>query len=125
MAKKVVKKKAETKIMSIKEMSTADLYALYIFVSNDGNNRGFGMTSPKAKDIVRGKQKELENELYIRAYGYNPFEEHKVVAVHEGVKPEDIDLDKVLVVTGDNKEPKDEKPDTFIVVKNPEENKEK
>jgi len=121
MTKKVVKRKTKSEKVDITKLSIADLYALYLFVSNDGNNRGFGMTSPHAKEVVRDKQRAIETELYLRAYGYNPFEEHKLVQVHEGMKPEDIDLDRVAVYQGEDKEPQDKKPDTFVVVKNKEE----
>lgn len=113
--KKTVRKKA-TKTLDIQKMSTADLYSLYLFVSNDANNRGFGMTSPNARAVVRVKQKEIEQELYLRAYGCNPFEKHQVVV--EGTKPEDVDLDRFVVAKGENEEPVDEKPDTFVVAKN-------
>jgi hypothetical protein len=119
--KKVVKsKKKDTKYSSLQGLSFSDLYALYLFVSNDGNNRGFGATSPDARVVVRDKQREIEEELYLRAYGYNPFKKHKVV--FDGVKPEDIDLDRVAVITpGDNKEPEDAEPETFVVHKNKKE----
>lgn len=116
MGKKIVKKTSTNKT-SIKDMSTSDLYALYLFVSNDGNNRGFGMTSPMAKAVVREKQREIEQELYLRAYGYNPFEEYK--QEFHGMKPEDIDLDKVVVYSGPDKEPEDKEPQTFVVAKRP------
>ena len=122
MTKKVVKRKASKKKPSadkIQDLSFSDLYALYLFVSNDGNNKGFGVTSPDARQVVRKKQREIETELYLRAYGFNPFEEHKVV--FDGVKPEDIDLDRVaVIVSGDNKEPGDEDPQRFVVAKNKE-----
>lgn len=117
--KKVVRKKKvakKTKALDIKKISTADLYSLYLFVINDANNRGFGVTSPGARSIIRDKQKAIEEEFYLRAYGYNPFQEHRVVV--EGMKPEDVDLDRFVVTRGPNKEPTDEQPDTFIVVKN-------
>jgi len=122
-AKKVVKrktsplvKKRKKKKNGIKDMSTADLYALYLFVSSDAN-KGFGV-SPSTMAIVRGKQKEIEQELYMRAYGCDPFEANKVVI--EGVKPEDIDLDKVAtIVSGDVEEPKDEEPKRFVVAGGP------
>lgn len=123
-AKKVVKRKTKkkvTKVTKIQDMPLADLYALYLFVSSDGNNRGFGVTSPDARVIVREKQREIEQELYMRAYGYNPFDKHKVE--FEGMKPEDIDLDRVAIVKGEIEEPKDEEPQTFIVAKNLEREK--
>lgn len=121
MVKKVVRKSNKTEASSqadLQDLCLADLYALYLFVSNDANNRGFGMTSPEARKVVRNKQKEIEKELYVRAYGLDPFAEYKLEI--EGMKPEDIDLDRVAIVQGDNKEPEDEKPETFIVVKNKE-----
>lgn len=117
--KKVVMRKSiknKTKNSKVQDLSLSDLYALYMFVSNDGNNRGFGVTTPDAREVVLEKQREIEQELYLRAYGYNPFEKHKVI--FEGMKPEDIDLDRVAVSKGEIEEPKDEEPQRFIVVKN-------
>ena len=118
--KKVVRKKKAKKTTKsdVDSMTTSDLYSMYMFVANDANNRGFGLTSPEARDIVRERLKEIEEELYFRAYGYNPFKEHKVVV--SGTKPEDVDLDRFAVVKGPNKEPEDKKPETFVVAKNKE-----
>lgn len=118
-AKKVIKRKPrknKTKSLKIQDLSLSDLYALYTFVSNDGNNRGFGVATPDARKVVREKQREIEKELYLRAYGYNPFEKYKVI--FEGMKPEDVDLDRVVIAKGEIEEPKDEEPQRFIVVKN-------
>jgi len=122
MTKKIVKRKKKEQSVDITTLSIADLYALYLFVSNDGNNRGFGMTSPAAREVVRSRQKEIEQELYKRAYGYDPFAEHKLEI--EGMKPEDIDLDRVAVYKHESDDEtkvtmeEDEKPETFVVVKN-------
>jgi len=117
--KKIIRKKKAVKtgvMLGIQKMSTADLYSLYLFVSNDANNRGFGVTSPDARAVVRNKQKEIEEELYLRAYGCNPFKKYQVVV--EGMKPEDVNLDRFVVTSGPNKEPEDIKSDTFVVTKN-------
>lgn len=55
----------------IRSVSTADLYAMLLFVSADAN-KTFG-DNEHAKLIVRGKQKEIEDELYFRIYGFNPY----------------------------------------------------
>lgn len=99
----------------MKDLSFSDLYSMYLFVSGDANFKGFGGTSPEAKKIIREKQKEIEEELYQRVYGFNPFVKHRKEAVFLGIKPEDIDLDRVLVVRHPVEEPKDEQPETFVV----------
>jgi len=120
MVKKVVKKKAPKKKNVPVKMSFADLYMMYTFVSNDANNKGFGMTAPEARRVVRGKQKELEEEMYKRIYGFNPFEKFSITV--EGEKPENINLDRFTVVKNkpNNDDPKDDEPQTFVVAKNSE-----
>lgn len=95
------------KIVKVENLSISDLYYLYLFVSNDANNRMFGKTDPKIKEVIRKKQKEIEQELYERAYGYNPFVKFKTE--YNGIKPEDIDLNNVKC---------EKAPQTFIVAKN-------
>ena len=89
--KKIVRKEKKNKL---EEMATADLYALYVFVSNDAN-RGFGSITKEANEIVSKARDELKEELYRRAYGRNPYKEFPVVI--EGIKPEDVDLDRFVV----------------------------
>lgn len=117
--KKVVKKKTkQSGPQDLNEVSFADLYSMYLFVSHDANNRGFGKTTPEAKTIVRQKLAAIEEEIYMRLYGFNPFTEFVKKAVVQGQKPEDIDLDRFVVAKGPNKEPENKKPETFVVAKN-------
>lgn len=95
------------KTVKIENLPISDLYYLYLFVSNDANNRMFGKTDPKVKEIIRKKQKEIEQELYERIYGYNPFDKFKTE--YNGIKPEDINLDNIKC---------EEVPQTFVVAKN-------
>jgi hypothetical protein len=114
----------------VANLSMADLYALYTFVSSN-RGKGFRIMPLEVKLAVDKKFIEVEDELYKRAYGCNPFKES--VIVHEGVKPEDINLnlfdkhDKENIETPERfvvktneviDEPKDEKPQTFAVFKN-------
>jgi hypothetical protein len=96
------------------DLTVADLYSLLMFVSAD-RNRGFNAVSPDKKALVEKKFKEIENELYVRTYGYNPF----VAIVINGQKPEDVvdNLDSTVYVS-DNKEPITQ---TFVVAKNEKE----
>jgi hypothetical protein len=97
----------DNKVVEIKNLSISDLYYLYLFVSNDANNRMFGKTDPKIKEVIIKKQKEIEQELYERTYGYNLFAKFKTE--YNGMKPEDIDLNNV-----EHKE----SPRTFVIAKN-------
>jgi len=78
----------------MKDLSFSDLYAMYLFVCGDPNNKGFGATSQEQKAIVGKKKIELENELYVRVYGFNPHSKSETVTI-VGQKPEDIDLNEV------------------------------
>ena len=95
-----------------------DLYAKFLFVSRDAD-RGFGAVRDEAKQMIRGKYNELLEELYIRIYGCNPFK--KFPFIIEGDKPENINLDRFVVVKNkdEKEEPKDEKPQTFVVASPP------
>jgi hypothetical protein len=79
----------------VKDLSFSDLYMMYQFVFGDAA-RGFGSASMDARKLVRDKQKEIEDELYERAYGFNPFTKFAKKIVFEGQKPEEIDLDKFM-----------------------------
>jgi sulfur carrier protein ThiS len=65
-------------------MSVADLYALFMFV---GSNRGRS-AGRDAKIAVDQKFFQIEEELFNRAYGYDPFK--KDVVTITGQKPEDV-----------------------------------
>jgi len=78
--------------MNVKEISTTDLYSLYLFASADYNSTGFGKNL-YPKGLVESRLKLIETELFIRAYGYDYHENKNGVEI-EGDKPEDIDLSK-------------------------------
>jgi hypothetical protein len=80
--------KKSTKMQSsveIKDLSLSELYILYQFVSADAS-MCFGPKNDKAKNIISARAKEIKEELYLRAYGQNPF----VVSTVEGQKPEEV-----------------------------------
>jgi len=117
----------------LEAVSFSDLYMMYLFVSGDAG-RTFGPNTD-AKKEVREKLKVLEDELYRRVYGKNPFMPITIT----GVEPTSIDLSKFAApikdgaitektseseITEDKKfivvqdpltEPKDQTPQTFVV----------
>ena len=116
MVKKVVKKKKKN-TSTLDKMSFSDLYAMHLFVSSDAS-RVFGHLASGARKVVLEKEKEIREMLYKKVFGFNPFEKFKTVIV--GKKPEEIDLDKFIVLNKIEGEPKDKEPQKFVVVKNPE-----
>lgn len=72
----------------LKNMSFADLHAMYMFVAADFNKQ-FG-TKVEAKKLIHERYKMILEELNLRAYGGNPYDSGKVEV--NGKKPEDIDL---------------------------------
>jgi len=93
MAKKKASNDANVKVT---ELSLSDLYALYRFVSSD-RDKVFGIAHKTAEKVVSAKLKEIENELYCRAYGHNPYEtkvgaeQQNVTKITvDGQKPEDV-----------------------------------
>ena len=84
-SKKMPKKKKEiVSKENVKDMSFADLHAMYLYVQSH-NGVGLGTVRAAAQVIILERLKEIEDELYTRAYGKNPF---KVVIV--GQKPEEV-----------------------------------
>lgn len=77
----------------ITKITTSDLYSMYLFITQDPNNTGFGRVSKDAKVLIKKKQKEIEEELYNRVYGFNPFEQHVV----EKIDPNSPATDYVAV----------------------------
>lgn len=119
----------------LETLSVADLYAMFVFVSAD-KNRGFSAISTEQKAIVDRKYAEIEEELYRRTYGYNPFMKQQKLVV-EGQNPETVikgmtdettmyvntskePITQTFVVTKneEQQEPKDEAPQIFVVAKN-------
>jgi len=74
----------------LKNMSFADLHAMYIFVSGDFNKQ-FGIKL-ETKKIIHERYKMIQDELNERVYGCDPYAAGKLEI--EGDKPEDIDLSK-------------------------------
>jgi len=99
--------------IEISNLSLADLYALYLFVDRN-MNRGFGRASVAAKHEVSERYMQIENELYRRAYGHNPFK----------VYPADTDVESgrqlqdMVTVLDEKGEKVEAVRDTFVVVKN-------
>ena len=69
-------------------ISFADLSAMYRFINEEIRN----MPGPEARKVILQRRAIVEQELYERAYGFNPHTLDSVVV--EGQKPEDIDLSK-------------------------------
>jgi len=124
--KKVLNEGGEIKVI---DLSMADLYALYLFVGAH-RSKGFNIIPNETKTLIDHKFVEIEDELYRRAYGCNPFKKVPLV-VYEGMRPEDIDLDKFeikdkdenktnnfVVTKNENIESKDVAPQVFAVFKN-------
>src|SRR5574339_555993 len=74
MKKKILKKNQV--VSDLKKLSFADLYAMFTLVSSL-NNATFGKRI-KAKELLRAKLAEIENELFDRVFGTNPFVLDKV-----------------------------------------------
>lgn len=85
------------------KLTLGELLQLHAFVTADAS-KSFG-TKNEAKKIVRTRLAEVEEEVYMRVYGCNPFFAKAITVT--GRKPEDIDLGKF-----DSKEPKN-----FVVEK--------
>lgn len=54
----------------VNDLSTADLYAMLLFVNGDANKILYD--NEQGKQIIRERQKELEDEMRNRAYGCDP-----------------------------------------------------
>ena len=91
----------------LKKLSFSDLYSMYIFV-NSLNNTTFGKRTG-AKAMVRGKLNLIEDELYGRVFGENPF---KIDSLVEQQMVEFNGEDPIKVVESFSKE------QNFIVSKN-------
>ena len=59
-------------IGDLSKYSFTDLYNMYLFVNTD-TNRVFNKYDKSTKELVFYKKKLLEEELYIRVYGHNPY----------------------------------------------------
>ena len=66
-------------------LSFSDLHAMLMFVATN-REKGFNV-SPQTKMVIDARYREIEEELYIRAYGHNPFASKAVI---DGQKPEDV-----------------------------------
>lgn len=106
--------KGEINMSDLAVLSFSDLYAMYQFVFSDAA-RGFGSASVDARVVVKNKQKELEDELYNRIYGFNPFTKFAKSFTVKGQKPEDIDLNKFMAKKVDEEVPEESK--KFAVIK--------
>ncbi|MFA5023356.1 MAG: hypothetical protein WC523_00165 [Patescibacteria group bacterium] len=110
---------AEGHNVSVKNLSMADLYALYMFVSANWN-RGFGAGKKNAEKVIEAKMKEIEEELYSRAYGRNPFVAEKIVSATttiEGQLPEQV-LASLPIVKFDGEEKTEQKPQSNFIIAN-------
>ena len=90
--KKKISKTNKTKV-DVKKVSFSDLYALYSFVGGV-NNMTFGQKWEKTKEPVRNRLKEIEEELYNRAFGFSIFASSFATLTVEGQDPTKIDLSK-------------------------------
>jgi len=90
MSKKIVKKNKSG--LELKKLSFSDLHAVYVFVNNL-NGATFGKKI-KAKTMLRDKLAEIENELYNRVFGLNPFSLEK-----SEVLPQDL-INKLSDIKG-------------------------
>lgn len=112
MAKKKILKKSKESV-DLSKMSFSDLYAVYLFVSGLNNNV-FGK-KVQAKDLFRNKLTEVENELYNRVFGVNPF------SLKENETVDVIDIkgqNPIAVINSFNKTEVVETTGNFVVAKN-------
>src|SRR5271157_1454254 len=95
------KKKLEKNGMSVlSELSFSDLHAMLSFVG-DNRNKGFNSyAGPEIKRLLDARFREIEEELYRRTFGKNPFERQVVI---NGQDPKEV-LDKLnaIVVPDEN-----------------------
>jgi len=105
------KKKVSNANVDVKDLSMADLYALFLFVSSNWN-RGFGPGQKNAEKAISMRMKEVEGELFFRAYGQNPFSVTTKTIVIEGQKPEDVIAAMPMTTTDVKKEHADGKDET-------------
>ena len=116
MAKEIITEEQERALiqMDFKAASLSDLLGVYRLIC-EHRDLGFGRLDAKAKKVVSSRLREVEDELCNRVYGFNPFVSGKPEKTIEGVKPEEIDLDRFAVAKPVDKELKDEQPKTFVV----------
>lgn len=82
----------------MKDLSFADLYAMYQFVVSDFH-QSFG-GNKEALRKVSEKKRELEEEMYLRTYGENPYtvtvngeDPEKVIRAFNPVSPKIVEDD--------------------------------
>jgi ribulose bisphosphate carboxylase small subunit len=54
----------------INNMTFAELFNLYSWVVSRPIN---GINNSRAKDVVKQRLTEIEEEMYVRAFGFNPY----------------------------------------------------
>lgn len=109
----------KTHMVDLEAVSLSELLGIYKLIC-EHRDLGFGRLSSEAKKTVSTRLREVESALNRRIYGHDIFAVGVPQRVVEGAKPEDIDLDR-FVVAKSSDEPADEeneKPETFVVVKN-------
>jgi hypothetical protein len=91
--------------LALSSLSFADLSAMLLFVGSD-RNKGFNSrANQQTKVLIDMRFHEIEEELYRRVYGKNPFEKQVVI---NGQDPKEVmDKLKTVVVTDERGEPVD------------------
>lgn len=74
----------------VKKQGTADLYALFQYMTADFNRQFGGRV--EAKSLIHSRYRVVEAELNYRAYGQNPYALEAVTI--EGESPDNIDLSR-------------------------------
>lgn len=62
--------------VELKDLSYSDLYSLYLFVASKASMHFGGRK--EARQLVQTRLAEVEQELYLRSFGSNPYIEAQV-----------------------------------------------
>jgi hypothetical protein len=60
-------------MMATKKKSFSDLYNMYMFLTKEIDQNGFGKSPPGVINKLRSKQEEIIDEMYDVLFGENPF----------------------------------------------------
>lgn len=107
----------ENKTQGLHGLDLQSLFLIYNFVLSNANT-GFGTIEQEGKVLIREKLMEIEEEIYNRIYGFNPFKKYRKVVSVKGTKPEDVNLDRFVVAKNKEQEVGDQNPKRFVVKKN-------
>ena len=85
---------------NVKTMSFSDLYSMYNFV----NGMNIHNLNPAMKSIVKNKSIELENEIFVRIFSFNPHDNKQTAELH-GKDPIQVlqSIEKTFIVASPDK----------------------